>query len=301
MSKLSLLTSAVLVVCAGVLVSLSPAVAATTSATTTATSVKVGLAVIEPVQDKGFNSLAFAGLKKAKKQLHVQTRIITTAQNGNYTPVLQEFVNNHFNFVIAVGALWGNALYTVASANPKVKFAIVDGYPLDSKNRVKHLKNVATLQYKSEQSGYIAGVIAGLMEKNHIGAAKHNSIAALGAIPLPFIIAQMCGYWEGAKSVDKSVKFTDAYVMSFDDPQSAQTIGESQIQKNHADILFGVADASGLGVTTRAAADGHKYAIGFAADQDGLGSYMLTSARGRNQPIRLPHTQELCRRHVPPK
>ena len=153
----------------------------------------------------------------------------------------------------------------------------MDGFPLNSKGKPQLLKNVATLQFKSEQSGYIAGVVAGLMEKNKVGAATHNVIGAVGAIPLPFIIAQACGYWEGAKSVNKHVKFVFGYVGGFFDTQTPEGIGQKQIQDDKADILFGVADASGLGYYN-AAKSAHKYAIGFAADQDGLGNFMLTSA-----------------------
>jgi len=245
--------------------------------TSKASTLRVGLGILDGINDDGFNALADQGLKQAEAQLHVKANVIVTQQTGNYVPTLQAFVNDHDNLIIAVGALWGNDVYQVASANKNVRFAIVDGYPLDSKNHIHHLKNVATLQFKSQQSGYIAGVIAGLLEKHKVGAAKHNVIAALGAIPLPFINAQMCGYWQGAKSVDKNVKFVDAYVGGFFSIPQAQAIGQQQIQDDHADILFGVADASGLGYY-KAAKEAHKYAIGFAADQDGLGSFMLTSA-----------------------
>lgn len=243
-----------------------------------AAQVSVGLGVIGGVNDKGFNALANRGLQQAVSQLHVKGRVIVTPQNGNYASTLRAFVNARDNLVIAVGALWGGAVYQVARANKQTQFAIVDGFPLDSKNRPRLLSNVATLQFKSEQSGYVAGVIAGLMEKNRVGAARHNVIAALGALPLPFITSMMCGYWHGAKSVDKSVKFVDAFVNNFFDPTTAQSIGQKQIQNDNADILFGVADASGLGYY-KAAANAHRYAIGFAADQDWLGNFMLTSAQ----------------------
>jgi len=254
----------------------SSAVVPALAQTTHAAKVKVGLGIIGGINDKGFNELADLGVSEAVHNLNISSHVIVTAVNGNYSATLQQFVNDHDNLVIAVGALWGGALYQIAKSNPNTHFAIVDGYPLNSKGKPVLLKNVATLQFKSEQSGYVAGVIAGLMEKQKVGAAKHNSIAALGAIPLPFIIADACGYWQGAKSVDKSVKFQFAYVGSFFDTQTAQHIGENQIAHG-ADILFGVADASGLGYY-KAASIAHKYAIGFASDQDSLGKYMLTSA-----------------------
>jgi len=253
----------------------TPLIASHVNASGTPAHAKVGLAIIGGVNDKGFNALANRGLVEAENNLGVTGRVIVVPQNGNYNAALQQFVNAHYDLVIAVGALWGGALYDIAKANRSTHFAIVDGYAMKGNTPVL-MKNVATLQFKSEQSGYLAGTVAGLMEKNKVGAATHNVIGAVGAIPLPFIIADACGYMEGAQSVDSSVKVVFGYVGGFFDTQTAQQIGQTQIQKDNADILFGIADASGLGYY-KAAAEAHKYAIGFAADQDGLGNYMLTS------------------------
>ncbi|HEV3312477.1 MAG TPA: BMP family ABC transporter substrate-binding protein [Chloroflexota bacterium] len=236
---------------------------------------KIGLAVIAEVNDRGFNSLAYEGLRLAKSQLHVQGSYTVTAQGGDYAAALNEFINQHDNLIVAVGFLWSNALYTVAKQHPKTHFAIVDGIPMNG-NTPTPLPNVASLFFRSEQPGYLVGVVAGLMEKDKVGAAKHNTIGMLGAIPLPFITDQMCGYLEGAQSVDKSVTVLSDFAGSFTDPSTGTAIGQKQIAK-HADILFGVADASGLGYY-KAAKDAGKYAIGFAADQDSLGPQMLTSA-----------------------
>lgn len=243
-----------------------------------AAKLKVGLAVLQPANDKGFNQLAIEGLSTAKHKLGVHGTYTVTGENGDYQGALNAFVSQHYNFIIAVGALWDNKLYDVAKANPKLHFAIVDGAPVNDQGRTVKLSNVASLFYRSVQPGYIVGVLAGLMEKNRVGAAKNNSIAVLGAIPLPFITDQMCGYMEGARSVDKGVKVSSAFVMSFGDPQKAEQIGAAQIADDNADILFGVADASGLGYYQAAKAAG-KYAIGFAKDQDNLGSQMLSSAQ----------------------
>jgi basic membrane protein A len=258
-------------------VATSAAGAGTVPAASSASKVKVGLAIIAPIDDKGFNALADRGLKIAKSRLGVKGTATVTALGGDYLGTLNTFISQHFNFIVAVGALWDNAVYQVAKTHPHLHFAMVDGFPVDNSNHPAPLSNVASLLFRSEQPGFIVGVLAGLMEKKKVGVAVHNSIGVLGAVPLPFINAQMCGYYEGAKAVDKTIKLVSAYAESFGDPQKGMQIGNEQISTNNADILFGVADASGLGYYQAAKANG-RYAIGFAADQDDLGTQMLTSA-----------------------
>ena len=247
------------------------------SASRPARKLKVGLAVLQPADDKGFNALAIQGLHTAESKLGVRGTFTVTNEGADLVGSLNTFVTQHYNFIIAVGALWDTAVYTVASAHPNLHFAMVDGAAVNSQGHTVKLKNVASLFYRSVQPGYIVGVLAGLMEKDKVGAATHNSIGMLGAIPLPFITDQMCGYMEGARSVDHSIKIASGFTMSFSDTQKGQEIGQAQIANNHADILFGAADASGLGYYQAAKAAG-KYAIGFAKDQDNLGTQMISSA-----------------------
>lgn len=242
-----------------------------------AAKLKVALAVLQPADDKGFNALAAQGLKTSEQKLGIKGTETVTNEGGDYVGALNTFVTQHYNFIVAVGALWDNAVYTVANAHPSLHFAMVDGAPVNDRNHTTKLKNVASLFYRSVQPGYIVGVLAGLMEKDKVGAATHNSIGMLGAIPLPFITDQMCGYMEGARSVDHNVKIASGFTMSFGDTQKGQEFGQAQIANNHADILFGAADASGLGYYQAAKAAG-KYAIGFAKDQDNLGTQMISSS-----------------------
>ncbi|SRR5579884_326474 len=273
MKKQLLGAAAVVVLTLGVL---TPAAAAHRSVVPATAKLRVGLGVIAEVNDQGFNALAYTGLKMAHKRLGTKGTLIVAPNGGDYVSALNTFVSKHYPLVIAVGALWDNAVYRVAKANPKTRFAVVDGMPVDNGGKPAALSNVTDLFFRSQQPGYIVGVLAGLMEKKKVGAAKHNTIGMLGALPLPFITAQMCGYLQGARSVDKSVTVLSAFANTFIDPKVGKNYGEQHIAKG-ADILFGVADATGLGYLS-AAQEHHRYGIGFAADQGHLGKYVLTSA-----------------------
>jgi basic membrane protein A len=172
-----------------------------------------------------------------------------------------------------------NAIYQVAKQFPKQKFAIIDSAPADAKGNTANLPNVANLFFKEQESGYLVGVIAGLMEKNKVGKATHNTIGTMGGISIPPVNRYIAGYVAGAQKVDPGIKILVGYSQSFTDQAKAKNIGLAQIGQG-ADILFQVAGASGLGYLA-AAQEKAVYGIGADADQGYLGSHIITSALKR--------------------
>jgi len=246
------------------------------AAHSTGSTEKVGLVVAYVKNDKGFNQSAIKGLNQAATHLHVS---ISTYVDYEATPTkaaVEIYPAEKYNLTIAVGALFANPVYHAALDYPHSHFAIVDGYPTNDKGKVVNLKNVAELVFKPQQAGYLVGQVAGLVEKAGKGPATHNTIGALPAFPFPFFTSLLCGYYEGARSVDRSVKLVWGYSDTFTDTSTAQTDGAAQI-KDNADVLFQASDAAGLGYL-KAADDGKKYAIGFAEDQHSFGKFVLTSA-----------------------
>lgn len=230
------------------------------------------------LNDKSFNHLADVGLTRAENTLGISGSVLQSHTAADYAPNLTKFAQQKKDLVIAVGFLMENALYHVAKNFPNEKFAIVDGAPADDKGNTVNLKNVANLFFKPEQSGYLVGVIAGLLEKRKLGPKPdHNTVGSIAGANFTAVTAYNCGYQEGVWSVDPSAKvlidFDDG---TFQNTANAKAIGQKQISKG-ADILFQVDGGAGLGYL-QAAQAAHKYGIGVDADQDYLGSYMITSA-----------------------
>jgi len=98
----------------------------------------------------------------------------------------------------------------------------------------------------------------------------------MGGLAIPPVIRYLAGFEAGAQHVDPGIIIQGAYSQSFSDVNKGKSIALSQI-RGGADILFGVAGASGLGYI-QAAHDRGVYAIGVDADQSYLGQYVLTSA-----------------------
>jgi basic membrane protein A len=228
------------------------------------------------VNDKSFNHLAYLGMRTAISRYHASGSYLPSNSQADYLPNLTHYAQLHENLVIATGVLMSGAIYTVAKQYPKQKFAIIDGYPADAKGNQVNLPNVANLLFHEQESGYLAGVLAGLMEKDHVGKARHNVIGAMGGLPVPAVVRYIAGYVAGARKVDPTIKVRIGYSQSFTNQGAGNTVGRTQISSG-ADILFAVAGASGLGYLAAAQQAG-VYGVGVDADQSYLGSYILTSA-----------------------
>jgi basic membrane protein A len=244
---------------------------------TAAKQLSVGVVLdVGGVNDKSFNHLAYVGLQTVESRYHVSGSYIATQEQAQYVANLTHYALLHPSLIIAVGGLMSQAIYIVAKQYPKQKWAIIDGAPADAKFVTHNLPNVANLLFHEQEAGFLVGVLAGLMEKRHIGAATHNSIGAMGGIPVPAVIHYIAGYVYGAKLVDPGIRIKVSYSQSFTDQGKGNSIGRTQISQG-ADILFQVAGASGLGYL-RAAQQAGRYGIGVDADQGYLGSYVITSA-----------------------
>lgn len=241
---------------------------------------RVGLVTdVGGINDKSFNHLAYIGLGKARAKYNITADYIQSHAQTDYVPNLTHFASAGYNLTIAVGFLMANAIYQVAREYPHQKFAIIDSAPSDPKGKTVNLPNVANLFFREQQSGYLVGVIAGLMEKNHVGAARHNTIGYMGGLSIPPVNRYIAGYVAGARKVDPHIKILSNYSQSFTDQGVGKQIGLTQISHG-ADILFQVAGASGLGYLA-AAQERHVYGIGVDANQDYLGKFVITSALKR--------------------
>lgn len=258
---------------------------------TTKGSVTVALVTdIGGLNDGGFNQLSYAGYTKAQKQYGFKSLVIQTQSQNDYVQNLTTAAQQA-DMVIAVGFLMQTPLDRVAKQFPTKKFAIVDGCAVPDPNTgaCENLSNVAQLFFKEQEAGCIVGAMAGQMELD--GKAKvpkllgHNTIGAVGGLPIPPVNRYIAGYKYCAKKVDPNVSVVISYSNDFTDPAKCKAAAESQITDKQADIIFQVAGGCGIGVLDAATAK-NVYSIGVDADQskDSSGKVrpsVITSAEKR--------------------
>ncbi|HZP96221.1 MAG TPA: BMP family ABC transporter substrate-binding protein [Candidatus Limnocylindria bacterium] len=244
-------------------------------------SIKVGLVTdVGGLNDKSFNALANQGRLDAQSQLSVTTSVTESKKQEDYVPNLTTYAQQSYDLVIGVGFLMTNSVWKVAKQFPNVKFAIIDGAPANDKGDTENLPNVANLFFKEQEAGYLVGVIAGLMAKNKVGKATHNTVCSMGGIPIPPVDRYIAGYQDAVKTVNPSATILNGYSNDFVDQAKGKEVGLNHISKN-CDILFQVAGGSGLGYIAAAKEKG-VYAIGVDADQkDAAPGTVITSALKR--------------------
>ena len=256
---------------------------ATTPAGTTSTGsgdFKVGLVTdTGGLNDRGFNALAYKGLKRAEKQLGVQTRVVLSRSPQEYIPNLTALARQGYDLVIGVGFTEIQAMDAASNSFPDTHFAIVD---VSADDMTKHPQNVQGLLFHEEETGYLAGYAAALAAK----AKGKNVVSSVGGQSQPPVNRFIAGYQAGAKAAVPGVKTLNAYSQDFAVQSKCKEIALNQIAAGSA-VVFQVAGGCGLGALDAAHEKG-VWAIGVDADQSYLGTHVLTSAtKGVDQAVFL--------------
>lgn len=247
-----------------------------TTTSTSSTSAKAYVVLITDVNqlnDHGFNQLAYQGLKRAQKELGIRGDVYQSPSSQAYIPNLSQAARKQADLVISVGFDQAAAIAKVAKQFPDTHFAIIDVSNADLAGRPK---NVEGLIFKEQEAGYLAGYLAGLVEKH--GGMK-NTIGSVGGQKQPPVDRYIAGYQAGALEVDPNVKLLNSYSNEWVDQAKCKQLALNEISDG-ANIVFQVAGGCGLGVLDAAKEKG-VWGIGVDADQSYLGPQVLTSALKR--------------------
>jgi basic membrane protein A len=247
----------------------TPAAGAATS-TPAAKKIKVGLVTdIGGLNDRSFNQLANAGLEKAKTDLGVEGRVLTSKSNSDYVPNLSSLAQQKEDLVIGVGFLMADAMNTVAKKFPDTKFAIID---VDATTLKDKPANVTGLLFKEQEAGYLVGYMAGLWAKDN----NADTVSSVGGQKIPPVDHYIAGFQAGAKAANPDIKTLNGYSQDFVDQAKCKEIALDQISKG-SKVVFQVAGQCGLGALDAAKEKGAQ-GIGVDADQGYLGDHIMTSA-----------------------
>jgi basic membrane protein A len=249
-------------------------------AATTPAAAKLKVAMVTDVGglgDKSFNDLSWAGLEKAKADLGIETKVLTSKVMTDYETNLTQLSSAGYSPIFAVGFLMQDAVTKMATTTPNVNFAGIDIFIADPP------KNYVGLSFKENEAGYLAGVVAGLATKDKFDARLNadNVLGFVGGMEIPPVQKFEAGFIAGAKSVNPDVKVISLYANKFDDPAKGKELGLSLIAQG-ADVIFAAAGASGNGTFNACQESKKALFIGVDSDQfltlTNPGDTILTSA-----------------------
>jgi basic membrane protein A len=233
--------------------------------------IKVGLVTdTGGVNDKSFNQSAWAGVQKAGTDLNMDVKFIESKQPTDYEKNIDAFATQNYDVIITVGFLMGDATAAKAKQYPKIKFAIIDNQYFPTKgsaacsDTVKDcyadggLTNVTSLMFQEDQVGFLAGVLAGGMDKT-------GTVCTVSGMEIPPVVRYVTGFQNGAKWEKPDVKTLNVYIPSFTDPATGKEDGVNMISQG-CDVVFGVGGNTGNGGLL-AAKEANLMAIGVDVDQ----------------------------------
>ena len=235
---------------------------------------KIGLVTdVGQLNDRGFNFLAYQGVKQAERKLGVQGRVLQSNSASDYVPNLSSLARQRYDLVIGVGFAQGDAVDAAATRYPRTRFVIID---VDQRSLKHKPKNVVGLIFREQEVGYLAGYLAALTEKRRPGPDVISSVGGMKEPPVDRFIA---GYQAGAKKAAPGIKLLNGYSQDWDDQAKCKELALNHIARG-AGVVFQVAGGCGLGALD-AAGERDVWGVGVDADQSYLGPHILTSAQKR--------------------
>ncbi len=221
-----------------------PTTAAASTATTAATS-KAGAGTTAclmvsslGIDDHGFNQEAWDALQLAQKNLGVTIKYLAESGSISYSTIGSQFVSEGCTFIVGEGFDTASAIQSLATANPNVKFALIDD------TLTTPTPNAVSLVFKTQQAAFLGGYLAA-------GSSKAKMIGMFGNEPIPPVEDYLNGFYAGIqyynqvnKTTVKAIGWdpsskTGEFMGSFTDTNKAQTITQQELQQG-ADIVYGV-------------------------------------------------------------
>ena len=222
---------------------------------------KVGLVLATGgLGDKSFNDQSFAGATSAAQVIANQYGVtvddvldyVEPTDIAEYEGYQLQFADSgEYDIVVCIGFDQASALEIVAPQYPDVKFVIVDMVVMGD--------NIASVVTNDWESAFLVGVAAGLLTET-------GTVGFEGGMEIDLIIGFMNGYTQGAKWANPDVEVLVRYVGDWANPTLGAELAREMYNAG-ADIVYGAAGKSHLGVFTAAEEAAGRFAMGTDVDQ----------------------------------
>lgn len=227
------------------------------------------------LMDAGFNQGTWEGIRefgtsKNKKYNYYQPYNVAGITDEDRIKAMNEAINDGAKIIVVPGYAQALAIEAVAKENPDVKFVFVDGWSLG-------LSNVTAINYKEEESGYMAGYAAVMDGYKKIG----GTFGGGGVNPA---CNRYCyGYVQGAVDAakEKNEKIEIKYSFKYGDTFQASDALDTQISKWYEDgieVVFSCGGSMFYSVKRAAEKTKRGKIIGVDVDQAVLSTRVMTSA-----------------------
>ena len=189
--------------------------------------VKIALIVESTVDDKGWCQAMHDAIKSV--QAKYGPALVEYSYSEKMKPVdagsaARQYAAKGFDLIIGHGAQYKNLILEMAEEFPKVSFAFGTSAEIGP-------KNVFTYMPQSEETGYLNGLVAGMVTKS-------NVIGLVGPVDGGDAARYDRGFVLGVKAVNPTAEVKVAHTGSFGDFVKAGELAQTQL-KAGADVLTG--------------------------------------------------------------
>lgn len=187
---------------------------------------KVALIVENTIDDKGWCQAMYDGLVSAHNDIPEEFEFVYAEKQApvDAGSMARQFVADGYDLIIAHGAQYKNLILELADMYPNVSFAYGTSAELGP-------ENVFTYMPESEETGYLSGLIAGMLTKTNI-------VGLVGPVDGGDSARYNRGYVMGVQAVNPDAKILVAHTGSFSDYVKASEVATSQLGQG-ADVLTG--------------------------------------------------------------
>ena len=189
--------------------------------------VHIALIVQDTVDDKGWCQSMYDAIKSVQKTYG--PALVDFSYSEKMKPVdagsaARQYASKHFDLIIYHGAQYKNLVLEMANEFPNTSFVFGTSGDIGP-------KNVFTYMPESEETGYLNGIIAGMVTKS-------NVVGVVGPVDGGDAARYDRGFVLGAKAANAKVDVKVAHTGSFSDFVKAGELAQTHI-KAGADFLTG--------------------------------------------------------------
>jgi basic membrane protein A len=212
---------------------------------------------------------------QAARRTGTRARIVSLDDRQDPAETMMTLARQGHDLVIG-DVEWEPEVLQAARRFPGTRFAVID-IALRDGTRGPRPANVTLVEIGSREAAYLAGWLAGRMERVRRGP---DTVGAVGGFPIPPVDDLIVPYRAGALRAAPGARVLAGYARSFVDPTACATVAERQIAQG-AGVVFDVAGGCGPG-TLDAARGAGVFAVGVDVDRSGRGPHVLTSVVKRH-------------------
>jgi basic membrane protein A len=142
------------------------------------------------VSDKSFNQLGYEGLEAGANELGVDFLTVESTSDADYAPNIESLIAEGCDLIFTVGFNLSAATVEFATANPEVKFAIVDDAADNDFDGAVDADNIKPILFNTADAAFLAGYAAASYSESGI-------VGTYGGMNFPTVSIFMDGAAQG--------------------------------------------------------------------------------------------------------